>query len=252
MMNQSRAWGLVAQKYDELFVDPYEEDGRNPVLRAIAAIHGKSSIVVGDFGCGTGPFLPRLAAHFKHVIAVDFSEEMIKQARKRCKGIKNISFHHLPFDLLDELPQQVDLAVTMNSLVSSDVTILDHALVNMRKAVRRQGHLFGIVPSLEGLFYHIVLLTDLAVERGMNLNEAQQFAAHKAELHGYDLKTATFTFDKIHQHLWLKEEVGIRLQKAGYRRFQIRKTGLPWSQFAEGRALKKFPQSWDWAFKALV
>lgn len=248
-MDQSRAWGLVAQKYDELFVDPYQEDGHNPVLRAISGIQGKSSLVVGDFGCGTGPFLPRLASQFKHVIAVDFSEEMIKEARRRCKGLKNISFFQLPFDHLDELPQQVDLAVSMNSLVSSDVSILDNALSSMRQAVKKQGRLFGIVPSLEGLFYHIVLLTDLALDRGMSLADAQQFAANKAELHGYDLNTATFTFDKIHQHLWLREEVEHRLQKAGYRRIQVRKAGLPWNQFAEGRTLKKFPQSWDWAFR---
>ena len=69
--------------------------------------------------------------------------------------------------------------------------------------------MLGIVPSLEGLNYHVMLLTDVGLSREMTLEDAQQFAAKKAELYGYDLNTATFTFDKIKQHLWMREEVSL-------------------------------------------
>lgn len=250
MHDQAQAWGRVARKYDELFVDPYDENGDNPVLRSVSRLKGKSSLVVGDFGCGTGPFLPRLARQFKQVVAVDFSKEMLAEARQRCKEFKNISFYQLPFDQLQELPVKVDLAVSMNSLVSHDVGVLDRALAAFRVAIRKTGRLYGIVPSLEGLHYHVMLLTDLGLHQGMTLAKAQAFAAQKAELHGYDLNSATFTFDRIKQHLWLREEVQYRLNKAGYHGISVRKAGLPWDQFAEGKTLIKQPQSWDWAFRA--
>lgn len=250
MQDQAQAWGRVAQKYDELFVDPYDQEGHNPVLRALARLEGRSSLIVGDLGCGTGPFLPKLARQFKQVAAVDFSAEMLKEARSRCRKLTNISFHHLTFDALDQLPMKLDLAVTMNSLVSADVGVLDRALAAFRTVIKPGGKLLGIVPSLEGLHYHVMLLIDLGLERGLPLTEAYAFAARKAELYGYDLNTATFTFDQIKQHLWLKEEVAYRLKKAGFKSIQVRKAGLPWDQFAEGRAFVKQPLSWDWGFSS--
>ncbi len=250
MHDQAQAWGRVAQRYDDLFVDPYHEDGDNPVLRAISRLKNKASLVIGDLGCGTGPFVPQLAKQFKAVVAVDFSADMLGEAKRRCRALKNVSFYHLPFDQLHKLPGKLDLAVTMNSLVSHDVSVLDRALSAMRQTLRPGGRLLGIVPSLEGLNYHVMLLTDVGLAREMTLEDAQQFAAKKAELYGYDLNTATFTFDKIKQHLWMREEVTYRLKKAGWKNIKVRKAGLPWDQFAEGRALTKQPLSWDWAFSA--
>lgn len=252
MHDQALAWGRVAHKYDDLFVDPYDQEGHNPVLRALARIKNRSSLTIGDLGCGTGPLLPKLARQFKQVVAVDFSAEMLKEAKNRCKKFKNISFYHLTFDQVDQLPMKLDLAVTMNSLVSADVDVLDRALCAFRKVVKPGGKLMGIVPSLEGLHYHVMLLIDLGIQRGMTMPEAYAFSAKKAELYGYDLSTATFTFDQIRQHLWQREEVTYRLKKAGFSSIQVRKAGLPWDQFAEGRVLVKQPQSWDWAFSVRV
>jgi len=249
MIDQAEAWGRVARKYDDLFVDPYEEGVKNPVLRALERMPGKAHLTVGDLGCGTGPLLPKLARTFKKVIAVDFSAEMLSEAKIRCKGHKNISFHQLRFDQLNELPVKLDVLVTMNSLVSSDVQILDNALQGFRQAIKPGGVALGIVPSLEGLIYHVMHLTDLGIERGMSLTDAQAFAAKKAELFGYELNTATFTFDKIHQHLWMRDEVRYRLKKAGFKNIQLRKAHLPWNQFAEGKVLAKYPPSYDWAFR---
>lgn len=250
MHDQARAWGQVAHKYDDLFVDPYHEDGDNPVLRAIKRLKNKARMTVADFGCGTGPFLLSLARDFKQVLAVDFSREMLTQAKRRCRSASNITYHHLTFDELGKTPVELDVAVSMNSLVSHDVGILDRALISFHQAMQNGGRLLGVVPSLEGLQYHVMLLIDLGLKRGLDLKAAQQFAAKKAELSGYDLNTATFTFDNIKQHLWLKEEVLYRLKKAGWQSIQIRKARLPWNQFAEGRSFHRYTQSWDWAFSA--
>jgi ubiquinone/menaquinone biosynthesis C-methylase UbiE len=252
MHDQAQAWSSVARRYDDLFVDPYHKDATNPVRRALEKLPGLGSLTVGDLGCGVGAFLPWLAARCKRVVAVDFAEGMLGEARERCKFLKNVTYHHLSFTELRQLPDKLDVAVTMNSLVSADVSALDGALASMRQALKPGGTLFGILPSLEGLHYHVMLLIDLGLERGMTLEKAQRNAAQKAELHGYDFNTATFTFDKIRQHLWLRDEVGYRLARAGFTKFQVRKAGLPWEQFAEGKALKKYPQSWDWAFKAMA
>jgi len=251
MHDQAQAWSSVARRYDDLFVDPYHKDATNPVRRALEKVANAKELTIGDLGCGVGSFLPWLAARFKRVVAVDFAEGMLKEAQVRCKFLKNVTYHHLPFAELPRLAKKLDVAVTMNSLVSADVMVLDQGLAGMRQTLKPGGTLYGIVPSLEGLHYHVMLLIDLAVELGQPLEKAYRFAAQKAELHGYDFNTATFTFDRIRQHLWLRDEVGYRLAKAGYRRTQVRKAGLPWDQFAEGKVLNKHPKSWDWAFRTV-
>lgn len=250
MIGQDVAWGRVARKYDELFVNPYADEAGNPVLQFLSKLPSKNKMTVGDLGCGTGPLLPRLAKVFKKVQAVDFSAGMLAEARKRCKGIKNISYQQLSFAQLGEMADSLDVIVSMNSLVSSDVRVLDRALAGFHETLKPGGVALGIVPSLEGLHYHVMHLIDLGVERGMDLKDAYTFAARKAELHGYNLATATFSFDNIHQHLWQRIEVIYRLKKAGFRSIQVRKASLPWDQFAEARSLSKYPKSWDWAFLA--
>lgn len=250
MHDQSQAWSNVAGRYDELFVDPYHPDGSNPVLTALARLPEKKLQIAADFGCGTGVFLPYLAKQFRHVVAVDFALGMLKEAQGRCRECTNISFFPIAFDQLNHIPKEIDVGVTINSLVDADVSHLDGALKAMRDCLRPYGRLYGIVPSLEGLHYHVMLLIDLGLRRGLTLEETYRFAVQKAELQGYDFNTATFTFDKIKQHLWLREEVGYRLRKAGFHRFQVRKAHLPWHQFAEGRTFSKYAKSWDWAFVA--
>ena len=249
VIDQAKAWGQVADRYDELFVDPYAQGTHNPVLKALDRISRKSQHSIVDLGCGTGPLLPQLARQFKYVLAIDFSTEMLDKARDRCKKFTNIEFLKLEFDNLDQLQEKFDVFVSMNSLVSSDVRILDKALLGFRKLLHPGGVGFGIVPSIEGLMYHVMHLIDLGILRGMSLEDARAFAFKKAELHGYDLNNATFTFDKISQHLWLRDEVKYRLEKAHFKKHQICKAPLPWEQFAEGRDLAKFPPSFDWAFK---
>jgi ArsR family transcriptional regulator len=47
-------------------------------------------LVVADLGCGTGQVASMLAPHVKQVIGVDNSAEMLKAARRRLSGAKNV------------------------------------------------------------------------------------------------------------------------------------------------------------------
>jgi len=57
-----------------------------------------------DIGCGTGSFARRLAERSQHVLAIDFSPEMIRIARERSAKFSNLDFQladvlNLPFDV---------------------------------------------------------------------------------------------------------------------------------------------------------
>ncbi|MFZ5617879.1 MAG: class I SAM-dependent methyltransferase [Pseudomonadota bacterium] len=46
-----------------------------------------------DIGCGVGRFALPFACRFQHVYAVDISDEVLSEARRRCASTPNISYH---------------------------------------------------------------------------------------------------------------------------------------------------------------
>lgn len=46
-----------------------------------------------DIGCGVGRFALPIACRFQHVYAVDISDEVLSEARRRCASTPNISYH---------------------------------------------------------------------------------------------------------------------------------------------------------------
>ena len=80
---------------DELF-------GRRFDLHALLALLDRRW-VIGDLGCGTGRTSEALAPHVRQVHAVDGSAAMLEAARRRLKGLDNVTFRqgeleHLPLD----------------------------------------------------------------------------------------------------------------------------------------------------------
>jgi SAM-dependent methyltransferase len=250
MHDQASAWGRSASAYEKQFIDPYRADVRNPVVSALRRMRGAASLTAGDLGCGTGPLLPLLAERFAKVHAVDFSADMLARARSRCQGLTNVSFHERAFSDLAPLHGQLDVAVSINSLVLPDLEQMEQALVQMRLCLKPGGRLYGIVPSIDSVFYETMLLVDRARKRGLPLEQARKNAANLAEHSSYDFAFARFFHHGIEQHFWQPYEIPYRLRRAGFRRWQLRKTRLAWAQFAGARDLAGLPPPWDWSFVA--
>lgn len=251
MDDQARAWGRSAPDYEKQFIDPYRDDVRNPVLRALKRLHGADKLTVADLGCGTGPLLPVLAERFLRVYAVDFSPEMLSRARKRCEGLKRIEFVERSFGDLSPLYGRIDVAVAINSLVLPDLEQLEQALVQMRLCLKPGGRLFAIVPSIDSIHYETMLLVDRARARGMPLDQARKNAVDLAEHSSYDFGLARFFHHGIEQHFWQPFEIPYRLKRAGFRKWRMRKTRLAWPQFAKGKDFAAQPAPWDWSFVAI-
>jgi SAM-dependent methyltransferase len=250
MSDQAHQWSLAAERYEEDFVDPDQPGTRNPLPAALEALAGPGT--VADLGCGTGPLLPRLAGLFPRVIAVDFAEGMLARARQRCQGLNNVEFLHADFTDLAALAGQIDVAVAVNSLVQPRLDDLERALRQIRACLRPRGRLLGIVPGMDGLYYHTVLLLDRARQAGMPEDKARQNAAQHAEHHLFDFAFQVFHYKGLEQHFWQPFEIRYRLRRAGFRRIRRARAPLSWDQFACGRDLAGSPPPWDWFFQAEV
>lgn len=251
---QDRQWSRQAAKYDDLFLDPFRPGVENPLLDAIRAIPDPGSKVVADLGCGTGPLIPMLSGRFGEVVALDFAPKMVEVAKKRLKPEdhpERVRFLVRPMHELDDLEGRLDVAIAVNSIVMPDVRQIDRTMAAIRSSLKPGGTFLGIVPSMDAIHYHTMLLCDEALDRGLSPEEAERHAAFQGEHHYYEFAFGRFQFRGLHQKFWQPFEVLHRLAKAGFVDVELEKVLYPWDDtITGGPTFADYPRSWDWFFRA--
>jgi SAM-dependent methyltransferase len=251
---QDRQWSRQAAKYDDLFLDPFRPGVVNPLLDAIRSIPDPGSKTVADLGCGTGPLIPMLAESFGEVVALDFAPKMVEVARKRmagAEGVDRVRFLVRPMHELDELRGRLDAAIAVNSIVMPDVRQIDRTIAAIRASLKPGGVFLGILPSMDAIHYHTMLLYDEALDRGLSPEEAERHAAFQGEHHFYEFAFGRFQFRGLHQKFWQPFEARYRLAKAGFVDVELAQVLYPWDDaITGGPAFSDHPRSWDWFFRA--
>jgi SAM-dependent methyltransferase len=250
--DQDRQWSRHAARYDELFLDAFHPGVENPLLAALEAVAEPDRRTVADLGCGTGPLLPRLVGRFGRVIALDFAPAMIAHSKERLgDDAARVTFETRSMDDLGAYAGKLDVAVAVNSLVMPDVRQIDRTLRAIRASLRPDGLFLGVVPAMDAIHYHTMLLMDQALDRGMAPEEAERHAAFHAEHHGYEFAFGRFSFQGLRQKFWQPFEIRHRLAKAGFASVVLDQVLYPWDDsLACGTELADYPRSWDWTFLA--
>jgi len=253
---QDRHWSRAAARYDDLFLDPFRPGVENPLLDAILAIPDPASKTVADLGCGTGPLLPHLVGRFGRVVGLDFAPGMIAKAKKRLEAAgtgQDVTFLVRKMHELDDFAGKLDVAVAVNSIVMPDVRDIDRTLRAIRAGLKPGGVFLGILPAMDAIHYHTMLLNDEALDRGLDPVESERHAAFQGEHHFYEFAFGRFQFQGLRQKFWQPFEAEHRFAKAGFARVELTKVLYPWDDtITGGPTFADFPRSWDWSFRAVV
>jgi SAM-dependent methyltransferase len=252
LQNQDRQWSRHAVRYDEVFLDAFHPTVENPILAWLEQVPDAAHKTVADLGCGTGPLLPYLVGQFERVIALDFAPAMIEHARRRLgTDAARVTFMTRAMHELADHAGQIDVAVAVNSVVMPDVRVIDQTLRAIRTSLRQGGVFLGVVPAMDAIHYHTMLLMDKALDRGMSPDEAERLSAFHAEHHSYDFAFGRFSFQGLRQKFWQPFEIRHRMTKAGFDSVELGHVLYPWDDSMAGsEELAEFPRSWDWAFLA--
>jgi SAM-dependent methyltransferase len=254
LQGQDRQWSRHAVRYDELFLDAFHPDVENPLPAWLERVPEAGRKTVVDLGCGTGPLLPYLVGRFERVIALDFAPGMIERARQRLGAdASRVTFATRAMHDLDDFAGQIDVAVAVNSLVMPDVRLIDRTLAAIRASLRPEGLFMGVVPSMDAIHYHTMLLMEAALDRGQTPEEAERSAAFHAEHSHYDFSFGRFSFLGLRQKFWQPFEISHRMTKAGFASVELDRVLYPWDDSLAGSAdLAEYPRSWDWSFLARI
>ena len=210
-------------------------------------------MTAADLGCGTGPLLPRLLDQFGSVVALDFASEMLTQCRERLGEAKaaRVRFLNRAMHELDDLAGSLDVALSVNSLVMPDLRVVDKTLRSIFAALKPGGHFLGVVPSIDAIHHHSLMLWDAYLDQGYSLEESEKLVATHMEHHMYDFAFGKFRFGQLDQKFWQPEELKYHLVKAGFTNIRMVKLEYPWDDSLAGyKLLKNHPKTWDWTFEA--
>ena len=83
-------WDKIAGVYD-LFGNLYNGKANRKLCALISESIYKSDVVL-ECACGTGMISEAIAPVCKSLTATDFSEGMLKQAKKKCSAFTNVTF----------------------------------------------------------------------------------------------------------------------------------------------------------------
>jgi len=141
--------------------------------------------------------------------------------------------------------------VAINSIVMPDVRVIDRTLRAIRASLRPGGQFLGVVPSIDAIHYHTMLLMDQALDRGLEIEDAERAAAFHAEHQYYEFAFGRFQFLGLRQKFWQPFEIRHRLAKAGFSSVTLDQVRYPWDEsMAGGADFADYPKSWDWTFVA--
>lgn len=105
-------WDNIASLYD-LFENVYNGKVYKALGQTVAAFVEPTDRVL-ECACGTGAITLQVAASCEQIVATDFSDGMLKQARKKCRKLGNVVFEKANIMALDYETASFDKVVAGN------------------------------------------------------------------------------------------------------------------------------------------
>jgi ubiquinone/menaquinone biosynthesis C-methylase UbiE len=179
------------------------------------------------------------------VTAVDFSESMLKSAKKKSKS-KTTVFLKKDMRNLKGLYNKFDIVFAVNSILMPSVKDIKKSIAEARKTLKKNGRLIAVFPSLESVLFKAMLAYDYELKRCSH-KKAKDRACRNIDHKKYDFILG-FMEEEGKQKHYYKFEIEYRLKEAGFRSIEFERIEYPWKVFCEKYFMKfrNKPMMWDW------
>ena len=265
-------WSNVVEDYDEKILNPFLPGVSNPLFDYIEKnLNEEKYEVVADFGCGNGKLVKILAENkkFEKVYGIDYSDSMLKMAKKRC-DLPNVTYRKMDMTKLEEEMEKIeediygkiDIAFSINSILPrshKDTPIILHEIYN---ALKPGGLFIAILPSFDTVLYLKGLWYKDRIKR---LEERYEHSIRKlgSNLEAFmDTRREFYKCRKLNKrkHLYAddgsnvqrfihEKEIKPLLKKAGFEILKKEEVTYPWglcNEYNYGNFHEEEKEIWDW------
>ncbi|MBD3164631.1 methyltransferase domain-containing protein [Candidatus Woesearchaeota archaeon] len=244
-----KQWNSLAENYHEEIVSPFFRDVENPLFAEIRRIKNSKDKKAAEFGCGLLYLGNLLSGSFRAVHASDFSENMVRKARQRNKQLKNITIKKEDLRNIS-YKGEFDVAISCNSIIMPSFRDNLKAFCNINNALKKNGVCFLILPSMESVLYHGMLLLHSELI-GKETKKARKKAKRKFENSCYDFFLGHYHDGDQTQKFYYLHEIEYMLKKAGFRKIEVKKVKYPWGKdISDYEDFPKEKKMWDWFVSA--
>jgi SAM-dependent methyltransferase len=245
----ARDWDRVAHDYFTAVVSPFRSGVPRPLQRALDALPSTHRHTAADLGCGIGTLLPTLAHRFERVLGIDFSPAMLARARAGCPA-RHVSLHRADLADLRRFRGRLDVAVTVNAVLTPDGERLDRIFAGLAATLRPGGLLLGVFPAMEAVLYQGFLIHERE-RRRLGPGRARAATSRILERAKYDFVHGTYTDGGQTQKFFYAFELRHRLRQVGFRRLRVGRVRYPWGEAVGGyESFPGEPPMWDWFVQA--
>lgn len=233
-------WDKAAQCYDDEIFNVWRED-RDGVLKSFFQQRKFRDQTVMDCGCGIGHGITTLSKRFRSVMAVDISKECLAVSEERHGSLPNVTFKAVDLSGTRLRLPKVDVAVSVNSVITSKFKTRLNMFKNIRKHLKPGGCLALVVPSLESYYYAAYKLTE------WNLHDGDPVVIKKFRQAPYRQGHGVLPIEGVLTKHYLKEELVSFLRLFGFEVENIQKVRYDWdTEYEDVPKWMKDPYPWDW------
>jgi len=243
-MNEEVHWNSIAPTYNNQIFDVFQSD-RNKILSKYFKKHANINHHAIDFGCGNGKSFPYLSPIFKNITAVDISQKLLNDAKKR--PFSNIQFKRM--DLAKKKIQltPADFLFCCNVAMLPEIDKTRQMIRNAANALKPGGHAVFVVPSLDSVFFASWQLMELYKMDGVMPEDipSSEFAYFKASKR--DIVQGIIYIDGVPTKHFGRTEIDVVFKDCGFTVTSVEKVEYEWdSELASPPDWLKAPYPWDW------
>ena len=237
-----RYWEKIAPDYNEEIFDVLKNDSKGLIVSYVEKFAGKSKSVI-DIGCAIGKWLPVLSPLFKKVHAIDISVENLNIAKGLYPRLTNVAYERVDMSNPKAKITACDTAICINAILTDSLKKRIIFFDNLKKCVKRKGHLILVIPSLESS-----MLTSIIRQQWNPDKDAHAVISNKkTKMQLKNLLNGNAEIDNVPTKHYLKEELDILLNNEGFKPIQFAKIEYNWNtEFLKPPKWLKEPKPWDW------
>lgn len=243
-MNEEVHWNKIAPSYNDEIFDVFKSDKFQQLPKYFKK-HGNTSHAAIDFGCGNGKSFQYLSPIFKSILAIDISQELLNQAKKR--GFSNIDFKRADLTRKNLNLPEVDFVFCCNVAMLPEIDKTHAMIRNISKCLRKGGNALLVLPSLDSVLYSSWRLMELYKREGVKVNEIpnSEFDYFKASKR--DIVQGIIHIDGVPTKHFGRSELEVVFRDVGLTVTSIDKVEYDWdSELAEPPKNMDGPYPWDW------
>jgi 2-polyprenyl-3-methyl-5-hydroxy-6-metoxy-1,4-benzoquinol methylase len=239
---ERKYWEKIAPEYNEEIFDVLANDKKGVIRKTIQRFASRQKTVI-DIGCAIGKWLPVLSPGFKKVHAIDISQKNLDIAKQLHNRFNNV--HYSRIDMSDPKSKIVkcDFAICINAILTGTQQKRNVFFANLKKAVKRNGHIILVIPSLESS-----MLTSIIRQRWNPDKDAAAVIQKKnVKTQLKNLLQGNTSIDGVPHKHYLKEELQLLLNNEGFITEEFNKIEYDWStEFLNSPKWLMEPKPWDW------